>query len=181
MTPDSSLRASLRAKLATRTRLSAEPGAGTPSAVLIPLFERDGDVSVWLLRRADGMRKHAGQIAFPGGKHEERDPSLVSTALREAEEEIGLAAADIEILGALDDYVTITGYTITPYVGWLTRPVAPWPNSGEVARVFSAPLRTFLATPQSLFPRRGYRVEGELVWGATAAIATALGDIVRRL
>jgi 8-oxo-dGTP pyrophosphatase MutT (NUDIX family) len=147
--------------------------------VLIALFEREGDTCIWLLRRADGMRRHSSQIAFPGGKYDDRDASLMATALREAEEEIGLREDDVEMLGVLDDYVTVTGYTITPYVAWLVRPFAPVPNPAEVARVLAVPLRTFLEPPQGVFPRRGYRVDGELVWGATAAIAAALAAIAR--
>ena len=178
---ESLLRESLRRELTQRARKEAPPGAGRASAVLVPLFERDGDVYVWLLRRAAGMRQHGGQVAFPGGKHELDDASLLVTALREAEEEIGLDPALLDVLGPLDDTVTVTGFIISPYVAWISGAHVVEANPAEVSRVFAAPLRTFLAPAPRFLPRLAYLVDGELVWGATAAIARALGDIVRTI
>jgi 8-oxo-dGTP pyrophosphatase MutT (NUDIX family) len=173
------LRSALREQLARRKRTRAPSGSGRESAVLIPLFEGPDGVRTWLVRRAQGLRSHSGQIAFPGGKRDAEDDSLLTTALREAEEEVGLARGGVDVLGALDDLVTITGYTITPFVGWVAHDLSLSPNEGEVARVFAAPLRAFFEEPQGTFPRIGWRVEGELVWGATAAILRGLIDIVR--
>jgi 8-oxo-dGTP pyrophosphatase MutT (NUDIX family) len=178
---EASLREPLREHLARRTRVRAPTGAGKASAVLIPLFERDGEVHTWLVRRAQGLRSHSGQVAFPGGKRDADDDSLLTTALREAEEEVALARAEADVLGALDDLVTITGYTITPFVAWVRADVPLVPNAGEVARVFAAPMRAFFAEPVGTFPRIGWRVDGELVWGATAAIVTGLVAIAREL
>ena len=175
------IREPLRAHLEARTGVRAPKGAGKASSVLIPLFERDGEVHLWLVRRAQGMRDHGGQVAFPGGKRDPSDDSLLVTALRETEEEVALARAEIDVLGELDDYITITGFTITPYVGWVSASVAPRANEAEVARIFAAPLRVFLEAPTGTFPRMGYRVDGEWVWGATSAIARGLGAIVREL
>jgi 8-oxo-dGTP pyrophosphatase MutT (NUDIX family) len=175
------LREPLRARLATRTMVRAPKGAGKASAVLVPLFERDGAVQVWLLRRAATLRQHSGQVAFPGGKRDPEDDSLLTTALREAEEEIGLARAHVDILGQLDDYLTITGFTITPFVGWVRPDLALAANADEVARVFAAPVGAFFEAPTGIFPRHGYRIDGELVWGATAAIARGLGGIIREM
>jgi 8-oxo-dGTP pyrophosphatase MutT (NUDIX family) len=175
------LREPLRAHLAARASVRAPKGAGKASAVLVPLFERSGEVHVWLVRRASGLRQHGGQVAFPGGKRDPEDDSLLTTALREAHEEVGLARAEADILGMLDDYLTITGFTITPFVGWVRSDLALTPNEGEVARVFAAPVAAFFEAPTGIFPRHGYKIDGELVWGATAAIARGLGAIIREV
>jgi 8-oxo-dGTP pyrophosphatase MutT (NUDIX family) len=176
---EASLRLSLRDELTKRTRSEAPKGLGKASAVLVPLFERDGHAHVWLVRRAQGMRNHSGQVAFPGGKRDSSDESLLATALREAEEEVALRQSDVEVLGALDDLVTFTGYVITPYVGWVRADFTPVPNEDEVARVFAAPLRTFLEETTGIFPRVGWRIDGELVWGATAAIVRGFLTVIR--
>jgi len=151
----------------------------TPAAVLVLLFEKDGEAHVWLVRRPTSMRSHAGQVAFPGGKNDPSDASLLVTALRETEEELGIERASVDVLGALDDILTITGFTITPWVGWLAPGTNVWPNPTEVARAFAAPLRSFLAPPTGDPPWRGWTVEGELVWGATAAIVADFVRLVR--
>ncbi len=178
---ESTLREPLRRALAARNTRHAPAGAGTAAAVLVPLFERDGEAHVWLARRPKSMRSHAGQVAFPGGKHDAADASLRDTALREAHEELGIARASVDVLGALDGIVTITGFTISPWVGWLAPGVEVTPNPAEVARVFAAPLRAFLEEPKGIFPWRGWTVDGELVWGATAAIVRGFVAILREL
>jgi 8-oxo-dGTP pyrophosphatase MutT (NUDIX family) len=176
------LREPLRVRLGSRVRHCSPLGIGKPSAVLVPLFERDGEAHAWLVRRASGLRDHSGQVAFPGGKRDADDDSLLTTALREAEEEIALARASVDVLGALDDLFTITGFTITPYVAWVRDDAPPpVPNPGEVARVFAAPLRAFLEEPEGTFPRIGWRIDGELVWGATAAIVKGLLAVTHEL
>jgi 8-oxo-dGTP pyrophosphatase MutT (NUDIX family) len=160
----------LRTYLGTRTRTRIGIGSGAASAVIALLFECDADVHVWLLRRPDFMRNHAGQVAFPGGKQDPADPNLHATALREAEEEIGLAAAEVELVGQLDDLVTGTGFVVTPFIGWVSAAFTPVANADEVARTFSAPLRAFAAPPTGVFPHIGIHVEGEFVWGATLAM-----------
>jgi 8-oxo-dGTP pyrophosphatase MutT (NUDIX family) len=127
------------------------------------------------------MRSHAGQVAFPGGKTDPCDASPRDTALREAYEELGIPTAAVDVLGALDDMPTITGFTISPYVGWLADDVEVHPNETEVARAFSAPLAAFFEAPTGIPPWRGWTVEGELVWGATAAITRGLIAILREL
>jgi 8-oxo-dGTP pyrophosphatase MutT (NUDIX family) len=127
------------------------------------------------------MRSHAGQVAFPGGKRDVGDASLLDTALRESHEELGIARASVDVLGALDDVVTITGFTISPWVGWLAPDLELAPSSTEVARVFAAPVRAFLDEPEGALPWRGWTVDGELVWGATAAIVRGFVAILREL
>ncbi len=166
-----------------RSRL---PGV-TSAAVLVPLFEGDGDVRVWLLRRPKDLRTHAGQVALPGGKRDPTDASVVDTALREAEEEIGLPRCAVRILGLGDEYVTVTRFSVAPVIGWVSGPFVPQPNPAEVARVFSAPFSTFRdqglvrAIPLESVRRlvRSYEVDGEVVWGATAAILGAVARLVR--
>jgi len=162
------------------------PGV-TPAAVLVPLFEAEGEVRVWLLRRPAGLRTHAGQVALPGGKKDPSDATLVDTALREAEEEIGLPASAVRVLGQADEHVTVTRYSVTPVVAWLTGPFEPRPNPAEAARVFWAPFATFRdeglirAIPFESMRRlvRSYQVDGEVVWGATAAILGSIARLVR--
>lgn len=178
MLSESTIREPLRARLAVREVAHAPPSSGTASAVLVPLFERDGDVHLWLVRRASTLRKHSGQVAFPGGKTDLADTSGRATALREADEEIGLTPSSVDVLGQLDDLVTGTGFTISPFVGWVAVAFTPRPNPAEVARVFDAPLREFFARPDGAPPLSGHTVDGELVWGATAKI---VGDLVKLL
>jgi 8-oxo-dGTP pyrophosphatase MutT (NUDIX family) len=178
---EATLREPLRRALAARETRTLPPGSRTAAAVLMPLFERDGEVRVWLVRRPETMRSHGGQVAFPGGKSDPTDASLRATALREAEEELGIRPASVDVLGPLDDYPTITGFTVTPWVGWLSEDVPVTPSAAEVARAFAPPLREFFAPPAGVLPWRGWTVDGELVWGATAAILRAFVSIVRSL
>jgi 8-oxo-dGTP pyrophosphatase MutT (NUDIX family) len=175
------LREPLRRALASREVKTLPPGTAKPAAVLVPLFVQDGDVHVWLVRRPSTMRSHAGQVAFPGGKAEPADGSPRVTALREAEEELGIPRDAVDVLGPLDAMHTITGFDISPFVGWLAPGVEIRANPGEVARAFAAPVRAFLEPPQGMLPWRGWTVDGELVWGATAGIVRGLVAIVRDL
>ena len=159
---------------------------GRRAAVLVPLFERAGETCVLLTQRAASMRKHAGQYAFPGGRRDEGDRDATATALREAEEEVGIAPGDVRVLGSLDDYITSSGYVVTPVVGFVPHPYAYRPSADEVARVVELPLDAFV-TPQRArtLVFEGFRrivmafdVEGHFVWGATASM---LRDLARRL
>jgi 8-oxo-dGTP pyrophosphatase MutT (NUDIX family) len=175
------LRDPLRRFLASRTPQTLDPGTTKPAAVLVPLFELAGEAHIWLVRRPTSMRSHAGQVAFPGGKCDAQDDSRLGTALRETEEELGIPPSSIDVLGVLDDQRTTTGFTITPFVGWLEAGVTLRPNPLEVARVFAAPVRLFLSAPPDASPLQGLPVDGELVWGATAAILLRLSALLRGL
>jgi 8-oxo-dGTP pyrophosphatase MutT (NUDIX family) len=175
----------LRRTLAARAPQRREAPGAKAAAVLIALFPGPhGEPHVWLMLRPKALRAHSGQVALPGGKRDAEDPDLITTALREAEEEIGLPRAAVEVLGEADDLVTGTGYVITPVVGWIHAPFEPLINPHEVSRLFSAPFATFRDAglieliPIEAIRRnvRAYRVEGEIVWGATAMILSALAE-----
>lgn len=150
------------------------------AAVLIPVV-REGDVlSIILTRRTDSVETHKGQIAFPGGIVDPGDRDRVHTALREAEEELGILPSAVEAVGLLDDLSTPTGFCITPVVGILKEMPPMHPNPGEVAEAFAVPL-TFFADPRNA--RRESRTfngvtrevwtyvyAGRIIWGATGTI-----------
>ncbi|MEM1382985.1 MAG: CoA pyrophosphatase [Pseudomonadota bacterium] len=159
------------------------------AAVLCALREGPAGLSVVLTRRAAHLRDHAGQISFPGGKVAAEDPSPLAAALREAEEEVGLAPRQVEILGALDSYRTSTGYEIRPFVGVVRGAWQPVPDPGEVAEVFEPPL-AFLMDPANRVrasrewkgaSRQFYAMPwgGYYIWGATAGMLKGLSDRLR--
>ncbi|MET0855984.1 MAG: CoA pyrophosphatase, partial [Telluria sp.] len=111
-----------------------------PAAVLIPLVSRAGGLTMLLTQRTDHLSSHAGQISFPGGRAEDYDVSPAATALREAQEEIGIDASHVEIIGQLPVYLTGTGYHVTPVVALLTPPFELVPDPHEVAEIFEVPL-----------------------------------------
>jgi 8-oxo-dGTP pyrophosphatase MutT (NUDIX family) len=153
------------------------------SAVLCPLYLSDGDLHAVFTRRRDDLRRHPGEISFPGGRQDEDEPDLRTTALREAEEEIGLAPDDVELVGALQPTPTIaTNYAVHPFVG-LIEPGRTWrPSAAEVAEVIELPLRRLRAGyARRRLLRRGvpfrtdvYCVDDQLIWGATARIVADL-------
>jgi len=157
------------------------------ASVLVPLVERDSGLTVLLTRRTAHLRDHAGQISFPGGRAESADGDAVNTALREAEEEVGLARQHVEIIGSLPEYRTVTFYDVTPVVA-LVRPTFTLAlDAREVADAFEVPL-SFLMTPANHqrhvfefgghrreflsmpWPRPDGRGEPYFIWGATAAM-----------
>jgi 8-oxo-dGTP pyrophosphatase MutT (NUDIX family) len=149
-----------------------------PAAVLVPLLQAGDEWHLLFTRRTDRVDTHKGQVSFPGGATDPEDRSPEDTALREAEEEIGVRRSDVRVLGRLGEMVTITNFLVTPVVG-----VIPWPygftiHTIEVARVFTMPL-SFLADSHNWqeFLRPGvtgrsliayFPFDGELLWGATA-------------
>lgn len=155
-----------------------------PAAVLVPLVRRCDALSVLLTRRTDHLHHHPGQISFPGGRVEEGDASAVATALRETQEEIGLAADRVELLGTLPDYFTGTGFRVTPVVGLVHPPFELTLDAFEVAEAFEVPLSHFLDPANHL--RHSLEIEGRTrhfhampygdyyIWGATAGMLMAL-------
>lgn len=154
------------------------------AAVLVPLVVRKPGLSVLFTRRADHLHHHPGQICFPGGRIEAEDGSPVIAALRETEEEIGLAAERIEILGTLPEYFSRTGFRVTPVVGLVHPPFELRLDDFEVAESFEVPF-SFLMDPSNHLqmdteyqgrPRRVYAMpyDGRNIWGTTAAILVSL-------
>ena len=150
-----------------------------PAAVLVGIIEAD-EPRILLTRRADHLTSHAGQVAFPGGRWEREDDSFAITALREANEEVGLDPAHVELSGALEIHHTGYGQVIVPIIGFVDAAADFSADDGEVAEIFSVPLR-FLMTPENYQPRErtwqgqvwNYQVvswEGREIWGATASI-----------
>ena len=181
-----SIRDDLRAVLiSAEEALSLDVGDGTNAAVLVPLYLENNELHVVLTRRHSDLRRHAGEISFPGGRPEPGEHDLRTTALRETEEEIGLPPTAVELLGALEPTTTmVTGYTIYPFVGMIA-PGHTWTASTEeVAEVIELPLRALLAGyDRRRLVRRGvpfrtdtYVVGDHLVWGATARILADLFD-----
>jgi 8-oxo-dGTP pyrophosphatase MutT (NUDIX family) len=157
----------------------------THAAVLVPLYVDEGRLHAVLTRRRDDLRRHPGEISFPGGRRDDSDPDLLATALREAEEEIGLAPSAVQVLGALQPTPTIaTGYAIYPFVGLIAPGLAWTLSAREVAEVLELALddlRDGYARRRLL--RRGvpirtdtYVVADDLIWGATARILADLFD-----
>ena len=157
------------------------------AAVLVPLYLKDGDLHAVFTRRRDDMRRHAGEISFPGGRQDEDESDLRRTALRESEEEIGLSPGDVELIGALQPTPTIaTNYAVYPFVG-LIEPGHEWkPSASEVAAVLELSLDDLRnGYERQRMLRRGvpfrtdvYVVGENLIWGATARM---LGDLLERL
>jgi len=170
------------------TRIVLEDGVGDeelmPAAVLFPIVRRDGEPTVLLTQRTAHLKDHPGQISFPGGRREPTDPSPVHTALREAAEEIGLAATHIEIAGYLPEYLTSTGFRVTPVVAMVTPPFQLELDTFEVAEAFEVPL-AFLLDPAN-HQQHSLHYRGKLrhyyampyrerfIWGATAGIIMSL-------
>jgi len=194
---------------AVRARLAAPP-AWTPeirtdgrwraldapirrAAVLLALVERRGSLNVLLTERTAHLHDHAGQISFPGGRVDADDRDAVHTALREAQEEIGLPATVVDVVGELPEYLTATGYAVTPVIGLVERPFTLVLDSFEVAEAFEVPLaflmdpanherrriefagaaRTFYAMPWTTPARRYF------IWGATAAMLRNFYHLLR--
>ena len=163
-----------------------EPAA---ASVLVPLVAHDSGVTVLLTRRTDHLRDHAGQISFPGGRAEEIDADAVHTALREAEEEVGLSPDFVDVIGALPVYTTVTGFHVTPVVALVRPGFTLTIDSVEVAEAFEVPL-AFLMDPANhrrhqfefggerrqflSMPWQGVDAAGQpreyFIWGATAAM-----------
>jgi 8-oxo-dGTP pyrophosphatase MutT (NUDIX family) len=164
-------------------------GKVTRAAVLIPLLLKEDGLSVLLTQRTNHLRDHAGQISFPGGRMDPEDLSPDDTALRESQEEIGLDPKRVEIIGYLPQYLTVSGYSVTPVVG-LVQPQAEYVlDEFEVADIFEVPLH-FLLDPANhqvrLWQseqggRRFYSMpyENRFIWGATAGMLRNLYHLLK--
>jgi 8-oxo-dGTP pyrophosphatase MutT (NUDIX family) len=167
----------------------AEGGAGTEAAVLLAIYGWPEEPGLIFTERRADLRRHAGEISFPGGRRDEGDADLATTALREAHEEIGLDPAAVELHGALVPVSTfVTDYLVHPFVGLVPNPgeldLEPNPAEVETVRTFSLELLRGGYGMRRLVRREvaihtpTYEVDGHLIWGATARI---LGDLLARL
>jgi 8-oxo-dGTP pyrophosphatase MutT (NUDIX family) len=171
--------------------LFARRAVPTPAAVLIPLVLRETGLALLLTQRTAHLTDHAGQISFPGGRSEIDDACAIDTALRETEEEIGLARSHVEVIGSLPDYFTGTGYRVTPVVGLVRPPFSLEPDPNEVAEIFEVPLgflmdgmnhqRLSVDLPEGIGRRTFYAMPYKhfFIWGATAGMLRNLFHFLR--
>lgn len=188
--------AELRRRLAARSPLEfavyGDDGAGrigtTAAAVLIPVIAQAQGLTVLFTQRTQHLKSHSGQVSFPGGRAEPGDASAEFTAMREAQEEIGLALERVEILGRLPEYHTRTGFRVTPVIGLIQPPLELTPDPREVESVFEVPL-SFLLDPANRQRRTrelqgrsvGFYVfeyQGHMIWGATAGMLVNLNKML---
>jgi 8-oxo-dGTP pyrophosphatase MutT (NUDIX family) len=161
-----------------------QQAAATAAAVLVPIVLRPEGLTLLFTQRTPHLKAHSGQVSFPGGRAEPQDPSVEVTALREAEEEIGLRADRVEILGRLPDYFTRSGFRVTPVLGLLKPPLELAPDAREVEEIFEVPLAFLLDARNHRRETRefkgetvGYYVmqyENRTIWGATAGMLVNL-------
>ncbi|MGJ7917738.1 CoA pyrophosphatase [Massilia sp. LXY-6] len=161
------------------------------AAVLVPIVQRPEGLTVLLTQRTAHLNHHAGQVSFPGGSVEELDSSPIETALRETEEEIGLARRHVEIIGVLPEHITASSYLVTPVVGLVTPPFELIAESNEVAEIFEVPLaflmsgmnhqRMSFELPEGAGRRNFYAMPYErfFIWGATAGMLRNLFHLLR--
>ena len=155
-----------------------------PAAVLVPMVNHPDGLTLMFTQRTAHLNDHAGQISFPGGRTDADDADAIATALRETEEEIGLHRRHVQVIGRLPDYDILTGFRVTPIVGWVEPPFDLKPDPFEVADVFEVPLE-FLLDPGN-HQRHRDEVKGRIrhyysmpyagrnIWGATAGMVFTL-------
>ncbi|MEZ4484406.1 MAG: CoA pyrophosphatase [Syntrophotaleaceae bacterium] len=178
----------VRAALDRHVCRSIDPGVLRPAAVLLAFYPKAGVETLLFTRRTEQLPDHAGEISFPGGRWQQGDADLTATALREAEEEMGIAPRDVTVLGRLDDFVSVYGYHVTPFVGTLPAAYPFVPDQREIAEVLEVPLAD-LCDPD-IYHTENWRHKGRLhpvgffsighhpIWGLTAAI---LRQFLRRI
>jgi len=179
---------SMKKMLSSRKRGVIEHPPFSHAAVLVPLFKKEEECHLLFTKRSDEVKYHKGEISFPGGVVDEEDRELINTALREAHEEIGLKESDIQVIGLLDDIVTITEFIVTPIVGLFPYPYPFKVSEVEIAELIEVPL-SFLLNKECLSERtilRGgqnevvyaYQYGEHIIWGATARILNQFLDLI---
>ncbi len=179
----------VRARLEGRERVpAADPLEGQRrAAVIVPLYVREGSLWVVLTRRTETVEHHRGQMSFPGGVEEEDDGTPLETALRETEEEIGIARGDVQVLGPLTPLTTVTDFYVEPFVGAIPYPYVFRPAEAEIAEVVEVPVAALLdpgALERRWLPGRDEPVlffhhGSHVIWGATARMLKELLDALR--
>lgn len=179
----------LKARLASARPRDLPPHSHRRAAVLIPVMDIAGEPHLILTKRTETVEHHKGQISFPGGRYEEPDPDLLSTALRETQEEIALSPKSVEVWGRLDEVETVvSGFAVTPYVGFVSSAVDLHPNPIETEQIIMVPLAVFL-DPANLRVEQVvhdghardllfYDYPPHVIWGATARIVKKLVDLL---
>jgi 8-oxo-dGTP pyrophosphatase MutT (NUDIX family) len=169
----------LKQALSQRNKQRIVDGSRTSAAVLVPIYYKQGQYYILLIKRTEWVKKHKGEISFPGGARDEGDKTLLDTALRECAEEIGLAPDKVEILGELDDEVSVkTNYVITPFVGLISWPYQFKADGEETEEIIEAPILVLQDRGYSHQEIRDgktvtkyfYNYQGRVIWGATARI-----------
>ena len=160
----------------------------SPAAVLLGLVERPEGLALLFTERADHLKDHPGQVSFPGGRIEKGDAGPVEAALREAEEEVGLDPRHVSVAGCLERLLTVTGFLITPVVGFVAPPFEPVLDRTEVAEVFEVPLEFLLEggnVRRTYRERMGVRLitheveyDGHRIWGATASMLVGFLSLI---
>ena len=179
----------IRQILASREKRYVNSDRLVKSAVLLPIYERDQEYHVVLTKRTHELPSHKGQTCFPGGAMNKDDLSLLDTALRESYEEIGLNPHDVDVVGELDDTVTlVTNYIISPFVGFIPYPLEFTLNEAEVECLIDVPLdiltdeESFREETQVLhgisYVTQFYEYDGDIIWGATARILKGFMDLI---
>ena len=178
----------IRYLLSSRERKAIEHPYFSHAAVLVPLFNKEGNCHLLFTKRSEEVKYHKGEISFPGGAVDEEDSELVNTALREASEEIGLKENDVQIIGVLDDIVTVTEFIVTPFVGLFPYPYPFRTSPIEIAELIEVPLSVLL--DEECFSEReiirmgrkeivyAYQYGDHIIWGATARILKQFLDLI---
>jgi 8-oxo-dGTP pyrophosphatase MutT (NUDIX family) len=181
-----SLKSRITSALAAHERVPLSPGP-VPAAVLIPLYLKDGTCHILFTKRTEHLHHHRGEISFPGGARHAEDRDLLETALRESNEEVGIAPADVEVLGVLDDFYSVYDYCVTPYVGLLPADYRFTASPAEIERIIEVPV-AHLLRPE-IFRTEDWTWKGrphpvlfytwgtDEIWGLTAAILRQFLDL----
>lgn len=175
--------------LRNRGKMSLPEKGVVVAAVLVPLYLDNGRIHVLLTQRSELVEHHKGEISFPGGKLDAGDPDLVSCALRETQEEIGVSPGDVQILGELDDFYTVaTGFLVVPFVGTIPYPYNFRTSPREINRLLGVPLEVFFDESRcseymwtangKQFPVTAYLWCGHTIWGATARILKHFAEVI---
>ena len=178
----------IQTALSSRQRKVIEHPSFARAAILVPLFEKEEKCHILFTKRTDQVKYHKGEISFPGGVFDEGDLELERTALREADEEIGLKENDVHIMGVLDDIVTITEFIVTPFVGHISYPYPFKISPVEIAEMIEVPLSSLLE--KDCFSEReiirmgrkemvyAFQYKNHVIWGATARILKQFLDLI---